>query len=69
MRNLTRNSLGVELVSICDSLDTTSPTGRAMFKMIGVIAELEREMIVERTKAGLVPRSINCFNLKSVAML
>jgi DNA invertase Pin-like site-specific DNA recombinase len=45
--------LGVELVSICDGLDTTTPTGRAMFKMIGVIAELEREMIVERTKAGL----------------
>ncbi|OAS17472.1 recombinase family protein [Paenibacillus oryzisoli] len=45
--------LGVELVSICDGLDTTTPTGRAMFKMIGVIAELEREMIVERTRAGL----------------
>lgn len=45
--------LGVELVSIHDGLDTTTPTGRAMFKMIGVIAELEREMIVERTKAGL----------------
>jgi DNA invertase Pin-like site-specific DNA recombinase len=45
--------LDVELVSICDNLDTTTPTGRAMFKMIGVIAELEREMIVERTKAGL----------------
>ncbi|MEX2461301.1 MAG: recombinase family protein [Paenibacillaceae bacterium] len=47
------SKLGVELVSICDGLDTTTPTGRAMFKMIGVIAELEREMIVERTKAGL----------------
>jgi DNA invertase Pin-like site-specific DNA recombinase len=45
--------LDVELVSICDGMDTTTPTGRAMFKMIGVIAELEREMIVERTKAGL----------------
>jgi DNA invertase Pin-like site-specific DNA recombinase len=45
--------LGVELVSLCDGLDTKTPTGRAMFKMIGVIAELEREMIVERTKAGL----------------
>jgi DNA invertase Pin-like site-specific DNA recombinase len=46
-------ALDVELVSVCDGLDTTTPTGRAMFKMIGVIAELEREMIVERTKAGL----------------
>jgi DNA invertase Pin-like site-specific DNA recombinase len=42
--------LGVELVSLCDGLDTKTATGRAMFKMIGVIAELEREMIVERTK-------------------
>lgn len=47
------NALNVELVSIHDGIDTTTPTGRAMFKMIGVIAELEREMIVERTKAGL----------------
>lgn len=47
------DKLGVELVSVCDGMDTTTPTGRAMFKMIGVIAELEREMIVERTKAGL----------------
>jgi len=45
--------LGVELISLNDGLDTKTPTGRAMFKMIGVIAELEREMIIERTKAGL----------------
>ncbi|MDB5054366.1 MAG: tnpR [Bacilli bacterium] len=44
---------GVELISICDGLDTTTLTGQAMFKMIGVIAELEREKIIERTKAGL----------------
>lgn len=44
---------GVQLHSIVDKIDTTTPTGRAMFKMIGVIAELEREMIVERTRAGL----------------
>jgi len=44
----------VELVSVQDGIDTTTPTGRAMFKMIGIFAELEREMIVERTKAGLI---------------
>jgi DNA invertase Pin-like site-specific DNA recombinase len=33
--------LGVNLVSICDSIDTTTPVGKAMFNMIGVIAELE----------------------------
>jgi DNA invertase Pin-like site-specific DNA recombinase len=45
-------ALSVELVSVCDGLDTTTPTGRAMFKMIGVIAELEREMIVELPRRG-----------------
>jgi DNA invertase Pin-like site-specific DNA recombinase len=34
-------------------LDTTTPTGRAMFQMMGVFAELERAMIQERVKAGL----------------
>lgn len=45
--------LGVELVSIREQLDTTTAMGRAMFGMIGVMAELERDMIIERTQAGL----------------
>lgn len=34
-------------------LDTTTPAGRAMFQMVGVFAEFERAMIVERVRAGL----------------
>ena len=34
-------------------LDTTTPSGRAMFQMLGVFAEFERAIISERTKAGL----------------
>jgi DNA invertase Pin-like site-specific DNA recombinase len=34
-------------------LDTTTPSGRAMFHMIGVFAEFERSMIQERVKAGM----------------
>src|SRR5438874_2088742 len=34
-------------------LDTSTPTGRAMFQMCGIFAELERCLIVERTRAGL----------------
>jgi DNA invertase Pin-like site-specific DNA recombinase len=34
-------------------LDTTTPTGKAMFQMMGVFAECERAMIRERVKAGL----------------
>ncbi|ADC48948.1 resolvase serine resolvase family [Alkalihalophilus pseudofirmus OF4] len=47
------DELGAELVSINDNMDTKTPIGKAMFRMIGVIAELERDMIRERTKAGL----------------
>ena len=34
-------------------LDTTTPAGKAMFQMMGVFAEFERSMIVERVRAGL----------------
>jgi DNA invertase Pin-like site-specific DNA recombinase len=34
-------------------MDTTSPSGRAMFQMCGVFAEFEREMIRERVNAGI----------------
>jgi len=43
----------VHLVSISENMDTTTPMGKAMFGMIGVMAELERDMIRERTQAGL----------------
>jgi len=33
-------------------VDTTTPTGRAMWQMVGILAELERSLIQERTKAG-----------------
>ncbi|OIJ07619.1 resolvase [Anaerobacillus arseniciselenatis] len=45
--------LGVELISIQDNIDTTTPMGKAMFRMLSVLAELERDMIRERTKSGL----------------
>jgi len=44
---------GIELVSICDNIDTTTAMGKAMFKLLAVLAEMERDLIVERTKAGL----------------
>ncbi|MCM3093835.1 MULTISPECIES: recombinase family protein [unclassified Cytobacillus] len=44
---------GVELVSLNEKLDTRTAIGKAMFGMIGVMAELERDMIRERTTAGL----------------
>jgi DNA invertase Pin-like site-specific DNA recombinase len=35
------------------SVDTTTPAGRAMFGMLGIFSEFEREMIVARVNAGL----------------
>jgi DNA invertase Pin-like site-specific DNA recombinase len=44
---------GVKFRSLTEAIDTTTPTGRAIWQMIGVLAELERSLIVERTKAGM----------------
>ena len=39
--------------SLTEAIDTETPTGRAIWQMIGLLAELERSMIVERTRAGV----------------
>ena len=44
---------GVEFISLKDHIDTSSAIGKAMFRMLAVLAEMERELIVERTQAGL----------------
>lgn len=44
---------GVEFVSVMDVIDTRTAMGRAMFQITGVFAELERNVIRERTKAGI----------------
>ena len=44
---------GVDLYFHQQALDTSSPSGKAMFQMLGVFAEFERGMIQERVKAGL----------------
>jgi DNA invertase Pin-like site-specific DNA recombinase len=46
-------STKVELFLHQQGLDTTTPSGRAMFGMLGVFAEFERAMIQERVKAGM----------------
>lgn len=43
---------GVIFRSLTEAIDTASPTGRAMWQMVGILAELERSLIQERTKAG-----------------
>jgi DNA invertase Pin-like site-specific DNA recombinase len=46
-------SLGIDFVSHQEALDTSTAMGRAMFTIIAAMAELEREVIRERTAAGL----------------
>ena len=49
----TFNALGVEFVSLSEQVDTSTPTGRMVFTVLGAVAELERNLIVERVRAGL----------------
>lgn len=37
--------------SLTEAIDTITPTGRAMWQMVGILAELERTLIQERTTA------------------
>jgi DNA invertase Pin-like site-specific DNA recombinase len=47
------NRLNVEFVSFRESIDTGGPLGRAVVIIIGAIAELERNLIIERVRAGM----------------
>ena len=44
---------GIGVVAVKNGLDTSTSTGKMMMKMIGVMEEWNREMLVERTKSGL----------------
>jgi DNA invertase Pin-like site-specific DNA recombinase len=47
------NRIGVEYVSFRENIDTGGPLGRAVMTIIGVVAELERSLIIERVRAGM----------------
>jgi DNA invertase Pin-like site-specific DNA recombinase len=49
--NLERNQ--VNFKSLTDQIDTSTPMGRFFFHMMASLAQMERELIVERTRAGL----------------
>jgi DNA invertase Pin-like site-specific DNA recombinase len=46
-------ALNIELYLFQQALDTTTPSGRAMFQLLGVFAEFERAIIVERVNSGI----------------
>ena len=47
------NALDVGFVSLCDALDLTTPSGRALAGMLAVFAEFERDILRDRVKAGI----------------
>ena len=49
----TFKALGIEFVSLSEQMDTSTPTGKMLFTVLGAVAELERSLIAERVKAGL----------------
>ncbi|MGH9685538.1 MAG: recombinase family protein [Candidatus Acidiferrales bacterium] len=49
----TFQALGIEFVSLTEGVDTSTPTGKMVFTVLGAVAELERSLIAERVKAGL----------------
>jgi DNA invertase Pin-like site-specific DNA recombinase len=49
----TFRALGIEFVSLSEQVDTTTPTGKMVFTVLGAVAELERSLIAERVKAGM----------------
>ena len=49
----TFRSSGIEFVSLSEQVDTSTPTGKMVFTVLGAVAELERSLIAERVRAGL----------------
>jgi DNA invertase Pin-like site-specific DNA recombinase len=47
------NRLNIEFISFREQIDTGGPLGRALVVIIGAIAELERNLIIERVRAGM----------------
>ena len=47
------NEAGAGFLSLTEAIDTTTAGGRMMMQMLGAVAEFERAMISERTKAGI----------------
>jgi DNA invertase Pin-like site-specific DNA recombinase len=49
----TFRALGIEFTSISEQLDTSTPTGKLVFTILGALAEMERCLIVDRVRSGM----------------
>lgn len=50
----TFQGLGIEFVSYCEQIDTTTPAGKALFSIASIFAEFESNIASERIKAGML---------------
>lgn len=48
---------GIEFISLTEQIDTTTPGGKLIFHLMGSLSEFERDLIRERTNAGLAAAS------------
>ncbi len=55
---------GVGFRSLTEALDTSTSGGRLVFSVFGTIAQFERELITERTRAGLAAEDVNLFETR-----
>ena len=46
-------ALDIDFISYTEGVDTTTPTGQLLFHVVGAVAQFERDLIVERIRAGL----------------
>src|ERR1700686_4427441 len=49
----TFNALGIDFVSLCEQINTNTPTGKLVFTILGAVSEGERNLIAERVRSGL----------------
>jgi len=52
-------ALGIDFVSVTESIDTSLPSGELVFQMIGAVAQFERSLIGERVRSGLANARAN----------
>jgi len=46
-------ALGIDFISLTEGVDTTTPAGQLLFHIVGAVAQFERDLIVERVRAGM----------------
>jgi DNA invertase Pin-like site-specific DNA recombinase len=49
----TFRALGIDFVSVTEQIDTSTPTGKMVFTILGSVGEIERSLCVERVKCGM----------------